>query len=148
MDKVSKEKRSEIMSKIRGKDTGPEIKLRKALHAAVLVGLTQLLVLVGFRYRTHVKTVPGKADIVLAKHKALIYVNGCFWHAHDGCFKMPASNVDFWKAKISRNVERDKENKSAAENMGWRVFTVWECEIKKNLPGTVENIRRLLSQRY
>lgn len=110
------------MSKIRGKDTKPEIIVRKFLFSK------------GFRYRKNQKSLPGKPDIVLKKHAAVVMVNGCFWHGHKGCkkFKMPKSNIDFWKNKITRNIERDKVNKSKLYDLGWKVFVVWECETDEN----------------
>lgn len=115
-DVVSKQTRSRMMSGIRGKDTKPEMKVRRLLHAK------------GFRYRLHRKDLPGKPDIVLPKYKAAIFVNGCFWHGH-GCslFKWPASNAEFWKQKIEANKSRDTLAIAALEKSGWRCLTVWEC---------------------
>lgn len=104
------------MSGIRGKDTKPEVRIRKALFAR------------GLRYRLHDKRLPGKPDLVFPKYKAVIFVHGCFWHGH-GCsqFKWPATNVDFWKTKISRNKDRDLVSVKELNDLGWRVLTVWEC---------------------
>jgi DNA mismatch endonuclease (patch repair protein) len=109
--------RSEMMSQIRTKDTAPEMLLRRALHAA------------GFRYRLHRKDLPGKPDITLPRHMVVIMVNGCFWHGHAECrnFRIPKTNREFWAAKITRNVERDKEQARRLREQGWRVLTVWEC---------------------
>lgn len=133
MDILSKEKRSHIMSKIKGKDTKPEICVRKFLFSK------------GFRYRKNKTDLPGKPDIVLKKHNAIIMVNGCFWHGHANCakFKMPKSNVDFWQTKILRNKERDMRNERDLSNLGWNVINVWECEIdEKMLERLAELIRR------
>ena len=118
-DIVDKDTRSRMMSGIRGKDTKPEIAIRKALFAR------------GLRYRIHYTRLPGKPDIVLPKHKAIILVNGCFWHGHDcHLFKWPSTRKDFWKEKISLNRERDKKNIDLYHQRGWRVMTVWECALK------------------
>ena len=109
------------MSKISGKETKPEILVRKYLFAK------------GFRYRKNVKTLPGKPDIVLPKYKTVIFVNGCFWHMHENCksSSIPINNHDFWKEKLERNVERDKKNYKDLKAMGIKVVVIWECEIKK-----------------
>lgn len=120
------------MSKIRGKDTKPELKLRKALFAK------------GFRYRVNVRTLPGKPDIVLRKYKSVIFVNGCFWHGHKDCklSHLPASNVHFWETKILANRKRDALHTLQLEAEGWNVITIWECEMKhtKDLEMLVEDI--------
>ena len=122
-DVHSPEVRSYNMSRIRGKDTKPEEITRKFLFSQ------------GFRYRKNVSTLPGKPDIVLPKYKACIFVNGCFWHKHDGCkyFVWPKSNAEFWKAKIEGNVKRDISNQAELKKMGWRVFVVWECLLHKDI---------------
>lgn len=108
------------MSKISGKDTKPEILLRKKLFSE------------GFRYRKNVKLLPGKPDIVLKKYNAVIFVNGCFWHGHNGCkkSKLPKTRKDFWKNKIKNTIIRDKSNIFQLEKLGYRVAIVWECSIK------------------
>ncbi len=120
MDVHSKEIRSKNMSHIRGKDTKPEILVRKFLFSH------------GFRYRKNVKSLPGCPDIVLPKYKTAIFVNGCFWHKHN-CkyFKWPKTNVDFWVEKIEKNVERDERNYGLLKEMGWNTIVVWECELKR-----------------
>ncbi len=120
MDIYSREKRSEIMSKVRTKGTNPETIVRKKLHA------------LGFRFRLHAQKLPGKPDIVLPKHQSVVFVHGCFWHHHKGCSKskMPSTNTEFWETKISANVQRDKRNISQLKRLGLRVFIVWECEAK------------------
>lgn len=119
-DIFSKTKRSEIMSKISGKETKPEILVRKYLFSK------------GFRYRKNVKDLPGKSDIVLPKYKTIIFINGCFWHGHKGCKRstLPTSNMDFWKDKIGKNAERDKSDILKLKELGWKVIVVWECELK------------------
>lgn len=119
MDKFSKEKRSDIMSHVRGKNTKPEEAIRKYLFSK------------GFRYRKNDKRYPGKPDIVLPKYHTVIFVNGCFWHQHPGCKSatLPETNRDYWKAKLQRNVERDAVQIRQLEEMGWYVIILWECEI-------------------
>ena len=120
-DIKSKEDRSRNMSAIKGKDTKPEIIVRKYLFSK------------GLRYRVHVKKLPGSPDIVLPKYKTVIFVNGCFWHGHEGCkySHLPKSNEFFWEQKIRRNKARDIANEYVLQTEGWRVIRVWECEIKK-----------------
>ena len=119
MDKFSKEKRSDVMSHVRGKNTKPEEAIRKYLFSK------------GFRYRKNDKRYPGKPDIVLPKYHTVIFVNGCFWHQHPGCKSaaLPETNRDYWKAKLQRNVERDAVQIRQLEEMGWYVIVLWECEI-------------------
>lgn len=121
MDTVSKEKRSEIMSKIRGKDTKPEKIVRSLLHS------------MGYRFRLHRKDLPGKPDIVLPKYKTVIFVHGCFWHRHEGCkfSTMPGSNIPFWKSKFENTIRRDMRSTIELEKMKWNVIVVWECQTKK-----------------
>ena len=118
-DIYSKPKRSEIMSHISGKETKPEILVRKFLFSN------------GFRFRKNVKDLSGKPDIVLPKYKIVIFIHGCFWHGHD-CKRgtPPTTNVKFWKAKIGGNIERDKRDVSELENQGWKVIVIWQCEIR------------------
>lgn len=115
------ETRSYNMSQIRGKDTQPEILVRKFLHSN------------GFRYRLHVKNLPGKPDLVLPKYKSVVLVHGCFWHVHEGCkyFKIPDTRTEWWKEKLYGNKERDKANISQLIDMGWYVIVIWECELKQ-----------------
>ena len=122
MDVHSKKQRSFNMSQIKGKNTKPEVLVRKHLFSK------------GFRYRINDKRYPGKPDIVLPKHKTIIFIHGCFWHRHN-CkyFKWPKTNSTFWKNKIERNIIRDKTNISELEKMEWKVLTIWECEINTRL---------------
>lgn len=127
MDVVTPAVRSRMMRNIRGKNTKPEIIIRKGLHHR------------GFRYRLHNKLLPGKPDIVLARYHAVIFVNGCFWHGHEcNLFKWPKSNSEFWKEKITANKERDKRNMGLLQKKGWRIKTVWECTIKGKNPAAIE----------
>ena len=107
------------MSRIRGKDTKPEIAVRKWLFSH------------GYRYRKNVEKLPGKPDIVLPKYKTVIFVHGCFWHRHPGCKRAttPATNVEYWEKKFNRNVENDENHRSELERMGYQVLTLWECEL-------------------
>lgn len=120
-DVVSSDIRSRMMSGIRGKDTKPELTVRKALFAA------------GFRFRLHRRDLPGVPDIVLPGKRVAIFVHGCFWHMHSGCnnAKLPSSRQDFWREKLGRNIERDKKNIDALIDLGWRVLVVWECSTRE-----------------
>jgi DNA mismatch endonuclease (patch repair protein) len=122
MKELSKEKRSEIMSKIRKTNTRPELLTRKFLFSK------------GLRFRIHSKKLPGSPDIILPKYKAVIFVNGCFWHAHKDCKfnRTPKSNTNYWIPKILRNVERDKKNRKALKKLRWNVLTIWECDLMKD----------------
>ena len=117
-DIFSKTKRSWVMSRIRGVNTKPEKVVRSFLHVQ------------GFRFRLHQRTLPGKPDIVLSRHKTVVFVNGCFWHHHSGCKNAvyPRTRVEFWRNKIDSTVQRDEKSKENLRIMGWRVITVWECE--------------------
>ena len=118
------------MSRIKGKDTSIEIKVRKYLFSQ------------GFRYRKNVKTLPGKPDIVLPKYHAVVFVHGCFWHRHPGCIKayMPKTRVEFWQKKFESNIQTDVLHQKEPIDAGWRVFIVWECEVKKNLEKTMSGL--------
>lgn len=109
------------MSRISGGNTKPELVVRKLVHS------------MGFRYRLHMKNLPGKPDIVLPRHKKIIVVNGCFWHGHKSCVrsKRPVTNIEFWNSKIAGNIERDNRNNTLLKEMGWQILVVWGCETKK-----------------
>ncbi len=119
-DIVSQDVRSRMMAGIKDRDTKPEILLRQVLHRA------------GYRFRLHRKDLPGRPDLVLGKYKAVIFVNGCFWHGHENChlFRLPKSRQDFWEEKISGNQARDNRKQSELVKLGWRVGVVWECALK------------------
>lgn len=108
-----------MMSGIHGKNTKPELLVRKGLHSK------------GFRFRLHSTKVPGKPDLILPRYRAAIFVHGCFWHSHDcHLFKMPSTRPEFWKAKLERNRERDTEVRNALLEAGWRILVIWECALK------------------
>jgi len=120
MDKLSAEQRHKNMAAIRGKDTKPEMIVRKGLWSR------------GFRYRLNHKRLPGHPDLVLRKYKTCIFINGCFWHGHEGCkyYTIPKTNREFWVNKVQRNKERDERVKHQLKAMGWNCITIWECELK------------------
>lgn len=136
MDIWSKEKRSQVMAKIRSENTKPERILRSALHRQ------------GYRFNIHKKDLPGKPDIVLPKYRTLIFVHGCFWHYHEDCRegRIPNTNSKFWREKLSKNVEKDKRNVKACEELGWKALVVWECEVEKKLDETIRKIKEKLSE--
>lgn len=139
MDKLTKEQRKRCMAAIRGKNTRPEIVVRKFLFSR------------GFRYRLNHPRLPGHPDIVLRKYHTVIFVNGCFWHGHEGCryFVLPKSNVTFWQSKIERNKVRDKKVQHKLAAMGWHCITVWECQLKKRLrEQTLESLVYTLNHIY
>lgn len=121
MDNLTPLERSEIMGRVKSKNTRPEIIVRSFLHRK------------GLRFRVNQISLPGKPDIVLRKYKAVVFVNGCFWHRHSdpSCklARMPKSNISFWKEKLEKNKERDLQKKEKLEALGWRVFYVWECQL-------------------
>lgn len=120
MDKLTPKQRSANMSRIRSQDTQPEMLVRRAVHA------------MGYRYRLHDSNLPGKPDLVLPRLGKIIQVQGCFWHQHSGCIDahIPKSRRHYWAPKLQRNSDRDKKNARALRRMGWKLLTVWECEIK------------------
>lgn len=120
-DRISETHRSWNMSRIRGRDTSPEIAVRSLLHQ------------LGYRFRLHRRNLPGTPDIVLPKYKAVVLVHGCFWHRHEGCHYAytPKSRIEFWQEKFRRNVERDRRQLEALRELGWKVITVWECELRE-----------------
>lgn len=124
------EVRSYNMSQIRAKDTKPEMLVRKYLHSK------------GFRYRLHVKDLPGKPDLVLPKYNSVIFVHGCFWHAHEGCkyFIMPKTRINYWENKLIGNRERDEENIRKLKNDDWKVFVIWECQLKENIESVLNKL--------
>ena len=121
MDRVSSDQRSWNMSRVRSKDTTPELIVRSFLFRH------------GFRFRLHVKNLPGHPDIVLPKYRTIVEIRGCFWHRHPGCRQatMPSTNVKFWQEKFKRNVARDRNTEKQLNELGWNLIVVWECELKK-----------------
>lgn len=136
MDNRSKEERSKNMAHIPSKNTKPEEMVRKYLFSQ------------GFRYRKNVANLPGKPDIVLPKYKTVIFVNGCFWHAHEGCkwFVPPKTNTEFWKNKFQYNRSRDEKNYLKLQTLGWKVVIIWECEIRHGDPQIAFNnlVKRII----
>jgi DNA mismatch endonuclease (patch repair protein) len=123
-DIVDQSTRSRMMSGIRGRDTRPEMQVRRGLHA------------LGLRYRLHARALPGCPDLVLSGPGVAVFVHGCFWHGHDRCryFRVPATRQDFWKGKLRKNQERDQRNLSLLQAQGWRVAVVWECAVRHGSP--------------
>jgi DNA mismatch endonuclease (patch repair protein) len=130
-DVFSKEERSRVMRRVKSADTKPEMRVRRWLHAQ------------GFRFRLHRKDLAGNPDIVLRKHRTVIFVHGCFWHGHPKCkaADLPASNREYWVRKIGRNVERDRRNQALLRVQGWRVIVLWECELG-DLEAALTELRR------
>lgn len=138
-DRLTPEQRHSNMSRIRGKDTKPEMLVRQYLWSH------------GYRYRLHCRQLPGKPDIVLAKYKTCIFINGCFWHGHKGCkyYTIPKSNTEFWVNKVTRNTQRDERVLQELETMGWHCITIWECELKKEKRQQIlESLLDRLSRSY
>ncbi len=130
VDSLTAERRSWNMSRIRGRNTGPELRLRSLLHRA------------GFRFRLHAKHLPGRPDVVLPKYRTAIFVHGCFWHRHSGCRNatMPSTRREFWQKKFEGNVGRDTHNQAMLEAAGWSVLIIWECELKAEAEGVVRRL--------
>lgn len=138
MDSLTPEHRSWNMSRIKGKDTKIEIKVRQYLFSK------------GFRFRKNDKRYPGKPDVVLPKYKTVIFVNGCFWHQHPGCVqsRLPKSNLKYWKAKMEKNVINDELHQKQLKEMGWTVKTLWECELKKDFQGVLDTVIKEMTDCY
>lgn len=135
-DVHDKATRSYNMSRIKCKDTKPEMLVRRFLHAQ------------GFRYRLHVKNLPGKPDLVLPKYNTVIFIHGCFWHGHEGCkyYVIPKTRTEWWVNKINRNIELDKKAIKLLKKEGWRVITLWECHLRpKTFEKTLSNLLKKLS---
>lgn len=142
-DKLTPEQRHRCMASIRSKDTKPEVIVRKFLFAH------------GYRFRIHVKRLPGTPDIVLKKYRTCIFVNGCFWHGHEGCkyYVLPKTNTEFWKTKIERNRERDLDRRVQLRDKGWHVIQLWECQLKpkvreENLQGLLYTLNKIMLLNY
>lgn len=132
VDSITPALRSEIMGRVRGKNTRPEMLVRREIHKA------------GYRYRLHVASLPGKPDLVFTGRRKVIFVHGCFWHMHEGCAaaRMPKSRLEFWQTKLLGNRERDKRNIAALNEAGWDVLTLWECELRTT--NWMERVTRFL----
>ncbi len=136
MDSVSPERRSQIMGRVTSKHTRPELAVRKLLHG------------LGYRFRLHRKDLPGKPDLVLPKWRVVVLVHGCFWHRHPGCpnTRTPKSRLDFWTTKFDENVRRDEVAHERLQTLGWRVLTVWECELK-DMPALAARVKTFIEGR-
>jgi len=134
MDKLTKERRSWNMSRIRSNNTLPEIYIRKALWQ------------MGYRYRLHYKLLPGKPDIVITKQKIVVFVHGCFWHRHENCIEAsrPKTNSEYWETKINKNMERDKRNQNEIKKLGWKIIIIWECMVKNDTDKNIKLLEKLL----
>ena len=134
MDKLTKERRSWNMSRIRSNNTLPEIYIRKALWQ------------MGYRYRLHYKLLPGKPDIVITKQKIVVFVHGCFWHRHENCIEAsrPKTNSEYWETKINKNMERDKRNQNEIKKLGWKIIIIWECMVKNDTEKNIKLLEKLL----
>lgn len=133
VDSLSPEERSKIMARVRSKNMRPELAVRKLVFA------------MGYRYRLHARDLPGCPDLVLRPRRKVIFVHGCFWHRHANCSlaRLPKSRLDFWETKLESNRLRDEKNRRALRRKGWKVLTVWECQIK-DTAGLEQRIRRFL----
>jgi DNA mismatch endonuclease (patch repair protein) len=135
MDKLSPERRSANMARIRSKDTNPELALRSLIHR------------LGYRFRLHRKDLPGKPDLVFPSRRKVIFVHGCFWHQHPGCRegRVPASRPEYWGPKLRRNLERDADAQARLQGQGWKYLVVWECELK-NIGAAKLTVRKFLGR--
>ncbi|MDT0645785.1 DNA mismatch endonuclease Vsr [Zunongwangia sp. F260] len=135
-DVHDKKTRSYNMSQIKGKDTKPEMLVRKFLHSN------------GFRYKLHEKKLPGKPDIVLPKYKTIIMVHGCFWHGHEDCkyFKIPKTRTEWWTEKIEKTKNKDQENEGKLKDLGWKIIQIYECDLKsEKINNTLENLLKKIT---
>ena len=138
-DRMTKEQRHRCMVSIKGKDTKPEMLVRRYLHSR------------GYRYRVNVRRLPGTPDIVLRKYRTVIFINGCFWHGHEDCryFVLPKSNSQFWQLKIERNKQRDVEKRIQLRLLGWHTIIIWGCELKpKDRHTTLQALEQTLNKIY
>lgn len=135
MDKLSPEDRSRLMASIRGKNTKPELVVRRMLHA------------MGYRFRLHRRDLPGTPDIVFVARRAVIEVRGCFWHQHRGCSnaRIPATRVDYWQPKLAANAARDIRNLKSLRQLGWRIAVVWECQVRQDTGKVARKLQRFLA---
>lgn len=135
-DTVTPEVRSAIMARVKSKGMKPEMRVRRLLHG------------MGYRYRLHRGDLPGRPDLVFPSRRKVVFVNGCFWHLHEGCdrVRVPSSNRDYWVAKLNRNRERDIRNLALLEQDGWGVMTVWECELRLDIDAATERLTEFLGE--
>ena len=135
-DNVPPEVRSQIMARVKSKGMKPEMRVRRLLHG------------LGYRYRLHRKDLPGKPDLVFPSRRKVVFVNGCFWHNHEGCsrVRIPNTNREYWVAKLERNLQRDRRNVSLLEAQGWQVSVVWECQLR-DLAATTDQLVAFLDER-
>ena len=133
-DSISPEHRSWNMAQIKGKDTTIEVKVRQYLFSK------------GFRFRKNDKRYPGRPDVVLPKYKTVIFINGCFWHMHEGCKhgRLPKSNLEYWSEKLGKNVANDKKHNDQLKDLGWTPITIWECELKTDFEKTMQKVEDLI----
>lgn len=136
MDKLSQQRRSDNMRRIRSKDTTPELMLRRLVHA------------MGYRFRLHRKDLPGKPDLVFPGRKKVVFLHGCFWHQHKNCRegRLPGTRREYWEPKLARNQERDVLSEAALKSLGWHVLTLWECEVEKKPAAVSKELRRFLGR--
>ena len=138
-DKLTAAQRSDLMSRIRSRDTTPEMCVRRLVHR------------MGYRYRLHAKELPGRPDLVFRPRRKVIFVHGCFWHQHPGCSRnrMPRSpeRRDYWQGKLNGNARRDQRNEAALREMGWRILVIWECETR-HLDRLAQRVRTFLDARH
>ena len=134
-DTLTADRRSEVMGRIRSKDTTPELRVRRLVHG------------MGYRYRLHAKGLPGRPDLVFRPRRKAIFVHGCFWHRHEGCSRsqIPKTRTGFWQDKLDGNVRRDQTNEAALRSDGWGVLTIWECETKYDPERLTRRIERFLA---
>jgi DNA mismatch endonuclease (patch repair protein) len=136
MSSPTSQKKSDMMRRVKSRDTGAEMQVRRLLHS------------LGYRYRLHKKDLPGRPDLAFLSRRKVIFVHGCFWHQHNGCSKAkrPKTNVQFWDDKLNRNIERDRENQKDLEKAGWDIFIAWECKIT-DIQGLEEDLRAFLERK-
>jgi DNA mismatch endonuclease (patch repair protein) len=134
VDRLTPQRRSWLMSRVKGKDTSPEIRVRRCAHA------------LGLRFRIHRRDLPGKPDLVFTKRRLALFVHGCYWHRHKGCGKASAPASEFWAAKFDSNIERDARVTSELRSLGWRVAVIWECETRDMLRLNKILIKRVIER--
>lgn len=137
MDKLSSEQRSAVMKRVRSQDTKPEMAVRRLVYS------------LGYRYRVHITSLPGRPDLVFIGRRKIIFVHGCLWHSHEGCpfNRRPSSRQEYWNPKLDGNKQRDAENQLKLREQGWDVLVVWECEVKKDQATLSDRIRAFLENR-